>query len=119
MALSKETTKKVTNAIAAYRFYQSLCEEKSPKLIDYQRLYAESIWRGRLALRILTKLIALKQLQQFIEGEKEIDPLVYHRTIKNLNDTEKQLHSIINRMFLDVPPQQLDISTLGWRSATF
>lgn len=117
--LRPETVKKVTNAIAVYRFYETLCNEQSPKLVDYQRLYAQAIWRGRLALRLLTKLTEIKQVQQLIEGQKDIDPSSYHQTLKTINDTENQMLSVLNRMFLDVPAQQLDISTLGWRSATF
>lgn len=117
--LTPDTLKKVTSAIAVYRFYESLCNEKSPKLVDYQRLYAQAIWRGRLALRILSKLTEIKQVQQSVEGEKDIDPATYHRTLRTINDTENQMLSIINRLFLDVPAQQLDVSAMGWRSATF
>ena len=119
MKLSPETTKKIKAAIGVFAFYKNLCDENSPQLVEYQRLYADTIWKGRLAQRLLYKLVAIRELQQYIEGEKDVDAFAYYKTIKAINDSERQLLEILQRMFQEVSPQQLDISTFGWRSATF
>ena len=117
--LNKDTLEKIGKAIKVYRVYQEMCDQGSPILSEYQRLYAEPIWRGRLAIDLIQRLLRIKQVRQMVEMEKNIDALLYHKAIRNINQVERSLREILSRLFQDVTPLMLDIGTMAQRSSTF